>query len=378
MLCRAAVLALCLGAACGRSPGIAEVGHDCSNLACRPTTTVSWTGSYGVSPLDFLLVVDDSVPAGPAQGALSQAMRDVAENVYEQLQDSHWAKDIHVAVVPANLASNSTTRLWPPGQACPQLDRDYLQTTEICGRAPNFTGPLADLLDCAGTHLGSSGQPSRPMETIRALLTPGGLGETMGFRRPSARFLLGLVSTTDDPDLATEAGQADYRDFLLGAVPDSDALELAIVAPADAQGLKTSADLFGASAIHGDLAGDSWDWLSSLGGPVQYKLQYLCIEHPVVDLAAPGSPMQPLCFVIRPGGLRGRGARGPEAGRAGGRRPVRPVPSPARLPVRSLGALLGLPAGFRAPSPRLGPAGVTTTIFQRCPLHVRAHRSRRR
>ena len=295
---RTAVLALCLGAACGRTPESVDSGQDCSNLACRPTTTVNWTGSYGVSPMDFLIVVDDSVPGSPAGAALSKALRAVADNIYWQLQDTRCAMDIHVAVVPANLGANRATRLWPENQACAQPDGSYLQTSELCNSGPNFEGQLPDVLACAGTSLGSSGQPSRPLETIRALLSPGGLGETTGFRRPRARLLLGVVSATDDPDLATEASQADYRDFLLGTVPDSDYIELAIVAPADARGLQSFAELVGADAAFDDIAADSWYWMPGLGEPMEAEPLNLCIDYPFVDLAAPSDPPQPMCFVV--------------------------------------------------------------------------------
>jgi hypothetical protein len=292
------MLVLCLCAACGRTPEAEPGVHDCSNLACRPTTTVSWTGQYGVAPLDFLLVVDDSVPGGPAQAALSKAMRAIADNIYWLLLETRFAMDIHVAVVPANLVDNGTTGLWPESQACAVVDGSYLRTSPLCGTAPNFAGSLADLLDCAGAHVLGSGQPRRPMETVRALLSPGGLGQTTGFRRPAAQLLLGIVSATDDPDLATGAGRADYRDFVLGAVSDPDALWLAIAAPADAQGLRGFASFFDYSATFDDLAADSWYYLSSLGEPLSAKVQFLCIDYPIVDLTAPGSPIAPMCIVV--------------------------------------------------------------------------------
>lgn len=298
-LLRTAVLALCLGAACGRTPEVAaSIPRDCSNLACRPTGTIAWTATLGARPIDILILLDETVPAGPAGGPLAAAMQAMAASLQAQLDVTRYQADIHVALVPSNLGAAATaTSLWPMSQACPLDDGAYLHTSTLCDFPANFTTPLPEVLGCASTHLPISGQPSRPMETIRSLFASGGLAQTTGFRRPEATLYLAIVAATDDPALATDAARREYRDFLWQLPAEAGNLEVVVVAPADAPGLWGLTGISPLYAEFDDLAAPSWDSMSWLAEPAQVDGLGFCIDFPYLDLGSPATGPRPVCNV---------------------------------------------------------------------------------
>jgi hypothetical protein len=210
----------------------------CTDLDCRPTRTITWTASLGRLPIDLILVVDDRVPDGPARAAYTEAMNEVATNMQIVADMRRYAADIHVALVPANLdLAKSPPSLWPASQACPLPTGPYLQLSELCDAPVNFSGSLADLFACATTRLPASGLPSRPFEVLRAVLSPDGPAWATGFRRPTARLLLAVVTSEDDPTVAESSGRRNMVDFLNSLISDEPWLETAVAAPAGATGI---------------------------------------------------------------------------------------------------------------------------------------------
>jgi hypothetical protein len=278
-----------------RSGDTAIGATDCSILQCRPTTTTTFTYSDGPVPLDVLILLDDSVQGTAAGPALTSGLAAIAQNLQDDLDDTRFVTDIHVAVVPANLAAmGATTRLWPDSQACPQPEGSYLGASLLCGHPSNFQGSLAEALTCAGNHLPSSGQPSQPLESLLALLSPGGLAETTGFRRPNAHLVLGIASATDDPDLGTDAKLATHANALLGLVPDPSAIDIAVVGPAEAQGLRSFLRKFEGSP-YDDLAAPSWPSFSYLAWREHHS--QVCLIGRIADPNDSGTT-QPLCVVV--------------------------------------------------------------------------------
>ena len=275
---------LCLGGACGRiGSGLPPGADSCTDLACRPTTTASWTANRGPWPLDLLIVLDDSVPSSPAGAALAGALQAVAANLQAQLDVTRYSADIHVAVVPANVADPaSATRLWPTSSGCPEPDGAFLRTSLLCDAPANFSAPLADVLGCAATSLLPSGQPSRPLETVRALLAPGGPAESTGFRRPTRVLSLTIVTATDDAALATEAARTEYHDYLVQRVPDPRSIEVFVVGPANATGLRELSKKFDQPEID-DVASESWPLLSWVGEPAKIDSLTFCIYQPYAE-----------------------------------------------------------------------------------------------
>jgi hypothetical protein len=291
---------LLLGGACG---GLAESdstnGDPCANMACRPTTTVDWTASFGDWPLDLLVVVDDRVPSSAAGTAFADSMRALAANMQAQMDDPFLGTDIHIAMVPSSLTvETAIPRLWPSSNDCQQPAGDYLHAGVLCDSPGNFSAPLADALACAGTHMPASGQPSRPLDVVRTLLSPGGLAETTGFRRPQAPLFLAIITAEDDPAVATASERTSYYDSLIQLLHGSDYLEVAVVAPADAQGLIEFAKLFDWIGTADDIAADSWRGLSSLGSPWEAYLRNLCIHRYDVPDGFQETGQQPDCRVV--------------------------------------------------------------------------------
>jgi hypothetical protein len=258
---------------------------------------VEWTATRGPAPLDLLIVLDENVPRGPAGTTLGAALSKLAGSLQARLDVVRYSADIHLAIVPSN-AAGATARLWPAAEACPQVDGDYLRTSAMCDIPSNFTAPIADLLLCASTHLPITGQPSRPLDTLRALMAPGGLAQTTGFRRPTAPLLLAMVTLTDDPSVATPAAQAEAADYLyeLCTVPDN--LDLFAAAPDDAQGLRAALADARLNAIIDDLGSTAWEDLAWMAEPAEVYAADICIDYPFVDLGSPAGGPQPVCEVI--------------------------------------------------------------------------------
>jgi hypothetical protein len=153
-------------------------------------------------------------------------------------------------------------------------------------------------------HLPVTGLPSRPLETIRALLDQGGLAVSSGFRRKDARLDLVVVTAEDDPTAATEAQRNDFANFVWNLVPDPDwePSMLAVIAPAGAQGLASLADLMNQSrnrnGAFDDLAADSWsgpEWIAESN--VTRERQAACEDRAMAD-ADPSQPgVHPDCYV---------------------------------------------------------------------------------
>ena len=250
----------------------------CTDLDCRPTRTITWTASLGRLPIDLILVVDDRVPDGPARAAFTEAMNEVATNMQEVVDMRRYAADIHVALVPANLdLVKSPASLWPASQACPLPTGPYVQLSELCDAPVNFSGSLADLLACATTHLPASGLPSRPLEVLRAVLSPDGPALATGFRRPTARLLLAIVTSEDDPTVAEPNGGRNMVDFLNGLISTESWLETVAAAPAGATGI---IELL--AALHhsepDDIVAPSWISFRGLGRDPRSKTVQGCVD----------------------------------------------------------------------------------------------------
>jgi hypothetical protein len=283
---------LLLAGACGGIEERTGGGVDpCANMACRPTLTITWTASMGRRPIDLLLVVDDRVPTGPASAAFAKAMNDLAANTQLLLEMDRWASDIHIALVPANLAPDtSPSQLWPTSQACPLPAGPYVQLSELCDSPINFYGSLADLLACATTHLPTSGLPSRPLDTARALLSPKGLALATGFRRSNGELLLAIVTSEDDPTAAEPGGRKGFVDLVNGLDPDQSLFQMAVAAPADATGFAELAKalyLLGPDNIAdaqwpsiGYIADTHRDWTTKLCLDIVDPNQFLQREQP--------------------------------------------------------------------------------------------------
>jgi hypothetical protein len=268
-------------------------------MACRPSTTVDWTANFGAWPLDLLVVVDDRVPSSAAGTALADSMRALAANMQAQIDDPFLGTDIHIAMVPSSpTVGTAIPRLWPSSDDCQQPAWNYLHAGTLCDSPGNFSAPLADALACAGTHMPASGQPSRPLDVVRTLLSPGGPAETTGFRRPQAALFLAIITAEDDPAVATASERTSYYDSLIQLLHGSDYLEVAVVAPADAQGLIEFAELFDWIGTADDIAADSWRGLSMLGSPSEAILQNFCVgQHPMA-VALRETGQQPDCRVV--------------------------------------------------------------------------------
>jgi hypothetical protein len=298
----AGITALLLAGSCGGIEERKGGGVDpCADLACRPTTTANWTTTLGRKPMDLLIVVDDRVPSGPAAVTFAKEMQDLAETWQELLnQEGPYLADLHIAMATSNLSPGiASTNLWPAFQACPKPAGAFVQTSLLCEAPTNFLGSLAELLTCAGTSLTASGQPSRPLETVHALLSPGGPAETTGFRRPDGLLFLAIITSEDEPALGDAATRAAYYEFLAGLVSDpSYDLEIALVAPESADGLRELAQLFDDAAFFEDIVADSWH-LSWLEGPREWHGSVNCIGQADLDDWETTDEPRPTCYVSR-------------------------------------------------------------------------------
>ena len=214
---------------------------------CLPPATAEWVASMGAQPLDLLVVVDDRVPSGSAGVAFEASMQALAANMESHLEQSRYAADIHIAMVPASLAPGSASvpsRLWPESDACVQPTGAFLHASVLCDAPGNFAAPLGDALACAGAHLPASGQPSLPLEVVRMLLSPGGPAEATGFRRAGASLFLAIVTSEDDPAWSAEGTRSQYDAFFSELFPTDGNWEVAVVAPAYADGLRSFAKRF--------------------------------------------------------------------------------------------------------------------------------------
>jgi hypothetical protein len=274
-----------------------ESSDPCANLACRPTTTVSWPAKLGVYALDILIVVDDRVPSGPAAATYAKTMQDLADTVKEQISEGPLKlANLHIALVTSNQPTTPML-LWPEIEACQKPTGAFLQTSLLCEAPTNFQGPFADILTCASANVYPSGRPSRPLETLHALLAPGGLAETTGFRRPEATLLLAVITSEDDPALADPSAQGEHRDFIIHLVQDPENLAVSVVAPRNAKGLSDFTSSFW--AFFEELEADTWINLPGLAGPAHYYLKGNCFRQVELVPSAISNGQKATCLVRR-------------------------------------------------------------------------------
>jgi len=297
---RPAFIALALAwAGCG---GIEEPGdpNHCKETYCvGGQATAVYVPAPPPSPMDLLVVLDDSVAAGPYAARLESALRELAANT-ESLSDGLIQIDLNVASLPAAVGAKSASmRLWPEARDCPQPSGPFLHAARLCDNPSNFRGELADALACAALHLPATGQSPRPLEAIRTFLGPGGLAETSSFRRKSANLLLAIVSSEDDPTIVDGETLAGYRDFL-GAVvehPD-DAIVTGVVAPATAQGLSAFGKSFGENGALSDITAADWPAMPFVTDRHLIRDSFPnCLDWPLDDADPSTEGIQPNCVV---------------------------------------------------------------------------------
>jgi hypothetical protein len=248
--------AVCLSTACGGIGEPVDPNH-CKDAYCSGgEMTASIQGYHPPTPLDLLIVLDDSVASGPYAARLESALRALANGIKSPC-DGELNPDLNVALVPASMGTTSPS--WPATPYCLLPSGPYLHAAKLCDAPNNFQGDLADALSCAALHLPPSSLPPRPLEAIRAFLQPGGLAEAGGFRRKNSYLLLVIVSSQDDPTIADAKTLAAYRDFL-GTVVESpdDAILASIVAPAAAPGLASFVKSFGENGDFSDITTAAW------------------------------------------------------------------------------------------------------------------------
>ena len=249
-------LLFALFASCG-GLGDAIDPNRCRDSYCvGGDVTVSYTGIFAPQVVDLVVVLDDAVPPGPHAPVLEQALRQTAGYLTDAMNSGTRGIDLNVALVPAAYTATSPP-LWPASPSCPQPSGPFLHASQMCDAPSNFAGELGDALACAALAMAPSGVAARPLDALHAILAPAGAGG--GFRRPDAFLAVVLVSTSDDPNLATPAEVARQHDYLRGLVVDPDyALTVAVVAPASAQGLVALASSFGDNAWFSDVEASSW------------------------------------------------------------------------------------------------------------------------
>ena len=161
---------------------------------------------------------------------------------------------------------------------------------------PKFPGTLADLLACAPTHLSESGLPSRPLDTVLALLSPGGLAERTGFRRPNGQLLVGVVTSEDDPTAADPASRKEFVDFLHSLDPDEMLFYMAAVAPTDATDLAELAKAFPYIGLE-DITDTRWPRIGGIVDTHHTKVK-ICIGVPDPDGSLQTGQASIACTVV--------------------------------------------------------------------------------
>jgi hypothetical protein len=248
-----------------------------------------------------LVVIDDSVPSSSRAPVLEHALRDMMWTLQDFPGANYFASDLNLALVPASLAANGvingvSPKLWPDDPACPQPSGPYLHDSRLCDNPSNHQGTTSDALACAALHMPATELPSRPMETIRALLDEGGLANTSGFRRKDAQLNLVVITSEDDPAVASEAQRGEYSDFLAKTTQNPDLMTaIAVVAPEAAQGLAAFTRLMWGE--FNDIATDSWSGLSWITQGIERRPAYACVDWPAVDVDPAHPGVHPDCYV---------------------------------------------------------------------------------
>lgn len=296
-----ACAALSMGcASCGGLDQSPDPNH-CLSTYCVGGEKTTYTLAYGgPMPVDVLIAVDGSVPSGPQAPVMERALRAMVERLPDLAEIWLHKMDLNLALVSASLATNATIDgasggLWPATPLCPQPNGPYLHDARSCDSPSNYQGTLGDALACAALHMPVTGQPGRPLETLRALLAPGGLAETGGFRRKDAPLYLVVITREDDPAAASDALRTEYADALGANAPDWVTM-VAVIAPASAQGLLAFAGL--ADGAFDDLAATSWTgpaWIAEPHIAVDWEVP--CVDGQIVDAAPEAPGIHPDCFV---------------------------------------------------------------------------------
>ena len=282
--------------------GEAKDPNHCLDTYCVGGEASLYYTAYGGRALhDVLVVIDDSVPSSARAPVLEHALRDMMWNLQDFPGDTRYASDLNLALVPASLAANGiiddvSARLWSADPACLQPSGPYLHDSRFCDSPSNYQGTASDALACAALHMPATGQPSRPMETLRALFDQGGLAESSGFRRKDAQLFLVLVAADDDPAVATDAQRTEYADFLGKLAQDPYSTPaIAVIAPAAAQRLAAFANIM--EGAFDDIAADSWSGPAAITQPGESWRDFACIDWPVVDADPTRPGFHPDCYV---------------------------------------------------------------------------------
>jgi hypothetical protein len=197
---RAAVLfAVALAVGCGNSlqPGDAPVRTFVDQRSAE-------------TPMDLLVVVDDSAGMAPYADSLAVGFPEVA-GVLEGLWDG--LPSTHAAFVSATLSSGACVGQGPRGAAC-GLPAEPFAIVDGCGANPNFSGTLASTFGCLGDFGTSGCAAPTPLAALRhALGGDGGQGALSGptpFLRPEAGLAILIVTSANDASLASVQEYADF------------------------------------------------------------------------------------------------------------------------------------------------------------------------
>jgi hypothetical protein len=286
---------------CGGLQESNDPNHCLDTYCVGGEESLAYTAAGGRSLHDVLVVIDDSIAQGPRAPILERALRDMMKSLQNFPGDNLFTTDLNLALVPASLASSgsidlATARLWPDHPACFQPGAPYLHDARMCDSPSNYQGTADEALACAALHMPATGLASRPLETIRALLAPGGLAESSGFRRKDAQLAVMVVTTEDDPAVASPEQRTEYADFLAHIAQDPDLMpDIAVVAPAAAQGLVGLAKLM--RGAFNDIDADAWAGPSWITQERERGLANLCVDWPVVDVDAAHPGAHPDCYV---------------------------------------------------------------------------------
>jgi hypothetical protein len=282
-------------------PACGGIGDPVDPNHCRDTycvggeATAGFLGYTRPSPLDLVIVLDDSIPSGPYAGRLEEALREMMQNT---LPVTYWDGDnLNVALVPAATSPSQPSRMWPDTPYCALPAGSFLHSSRSCDSPNNFQGDVRDAVACAALHMPVSGLAPRPMETIRTLLGPGGPAQASGFRRKNADLFLAIVSIGDDPGSESAETVSATRDLLSTVVEELEySVLVGVVAPATATGLGAFARSFGGNGATTDIGADSWSALPFLTGPHGFRDWWPeCLDWPLADADPTTDGIQPDC-----------------------------------------------------------------------------------
>jgi hypothetical protein len=293
---------LVLLSSCG---GIGDPIDPCRDADCvGGETTVRYWATRGTRAIDILLIVDERVGASPEGPKLASALARMMGNLDWPLGIGGSAIDLHVAMVSA-AATDATGNtappmLWPTSPSCANPSGPFLRATQLCDESSNFSGALSEAVVCAALHVPASGRSPRPIDTLRTVLSPGGLGESTGFRRQDVQLIVAIVSTEEDPYLVDSGAVAAAHDLLANVAPNPDnASVVGIVGPAEAEGLLALATYFGDDGAFSAATDPVW---SSLPFTTEVRLSVDgwpgyrdCLDWPVVDAQPDLEGIQPDC-----------------------------------------------------------------------------------